>query len=71
MSIFKKISFLFLISLTLMTIIGFWIDSINSKRVDNLVKEKYIKISNELFENIENKNQLTKIFDKYELEPSK
>ena len=71
MSIFKKISFLFLISLTLMTIIGFWIDSINSKRVDNLVKEKYIKISNELFENIENKNQLTKLFDKYELDTSK
>uniref|UniRef100_UPI0040481DBD ArsS family sensor histidine kinase n=1 Tax=Aliarcobacter sp. TaxID=2321116 RepID=UPI0040481DBD len=71
MSIFKKISFLFLISLTLMTIIGFWIDSINSKRVDNLVKEKYIKISNELFENIENKNQLTKLFHKYELDTSK
>ena len=67
MSIFKKISILFLISLTLMSIIGFWIDEINSKRVDNLVKEKYIKISNELFENIEDKNQLTKLFDKYEL----
>jgi two-component system, OmpR family, sensor kinase len=50
-----------------MSIIGFWIDEINSKRVDNLVKEKYIKISNELFENIEDKNQLTKLFDKYEL----
>jgi two-component system, OmpR family, sensor kinase len=70
MSIFKKISILFLISLTLMSIIGFWIDEINSKRVDNLVKEKYIKISNELFENIEDKNQLTKLFDKYELKIS-
>ena len=67
MSIFKKISILFLISLTLMSIIGFWIDEINSKRVDNLVKEKYIKISNELFENIDNKNQLTKLFNKYGL----
>jgi two-component system, OmpR family, sensor kinase len=67
MSIFKKISILFLISLTLMSIIGFWIDEINSKRVDNLVKEKYIKISNELFENIDDINQLTKLFDKYEL----
>jgi two-component system, OmpR family, sensor kinase len=67
MSIFKKISILFLISLTLMSIIGFWIDEINSKRVDNLVKEKYIKISNELFENIDDKNQLIKLFDKYEL----
>ncbi|WP_368029967.1 ArsS family sensor histidine kinase [Arcobacter sp. s6] len=67
MSILKKISILFLISLTLMSIIGFWIDEINSKRVDNLVKEKYIKIANELFENIENKNQLTNLFNKYEL----
>ena len=65
MSIFKKISILFIISLTLMTIIGFWIDSINSKRIDALVKDKYIKISNELFANIENKNELTKLFTKY------
>ena len=68
MSIFKKISILFIISLTLMTIIGFWIDSINSKRIDALVKDKYIKISNELFANIENKNELTKLFTKYLLE---
>ena len=51
-----------------MTIIGFWIDSINSKRIDALVKDKYIKISNELFANIENKNELTKLFTKYSLE---
>jgi two-component system OmpR family sensor kinase len=68
MSIFKKISILFIISLALMTIIGFWIDSINSKRIDALVKDKYIKISNELFANIENKNELTKLFTKYSLE---
>jgi two-component system, OmpR family, sensor kinase len=68
MSIFKKISILFIISLTLMTIIGFWIDNINSKRVDALVEEKYIKISNELFENIENKNLLDKLINKYDLE---
>jgi two-component system, OmpR family, sensor kinase len=67
MSIFKKISILFIISLALMTIIGFWIDSINSKRIDALVKDKYIKISNELFANIENKNELTKLFTKYSL----
>ena len=71
MSIFKKISILFIISLTLMTIIGFWIDSINSKRIDALVKDKYIKISNELFANIENKNELTKLFTKYSLELKK
>ena len=34
MSIFKKISILFFISLTLMSIIGFWIDEINSKRIE-------------------------------------
>lgn len=68
MSIFRKISILFIISLVLMTIIGFWIDSINSKRVDGLVEEKYIKISNELYENIENKSQLDKLIKKYDLE---
>ena len=71
MSIFKKISILFLISLSLMIVIGFWTDSINSNRIDILIKEKYIKISNELFENIENKNQLTKLFIKYNLELKK
>lgn len=71
MSIFKKISILFLISLSLMIVIGFWTDSINSNRIDILIKEKYIKISNELFENIENKNQLTKLFIKYDLELKK
>lgn len=71
MSIFKKISILFIISFSLMSIIGFWIDSINTKRVDSLVKEKYIKIAHELFENIENKTQLEKLFSKYNLKPIK
>lgn len=68
MSIFRKISILFIISLILMTIIGFWIDNINSKRVDGLVEEKYIKISNELYENIENKTLLNRLIKKYDLE---
>ena len=68
MSIFKKISILFIISLTLMSIIGFWIDNINAKRINSLVEEKYIKISNELFENIENKNLIDKLINKYDLE---
>ena len=68
MSIFKKISILFIISLILMSIIGFWIDNINAKRINSLVEEKYIKISNELFENIENKNLLDKLINKYNLE---
>lgn len=68
MSIFKKISILFIISLVLMSIIGLWTDSINSKRIDNLIKEKYIKISNEILANIENENQINEILKKYNLE---
>jgi two-component system OmpR family sensor kinase len=61
MSIFRKLSILFLISLILMAIIGSWIDSINAKRIDNLVKEKYIKIVNNIFENIENRAKINEI----------
>lgn len=61
MSIFRKLSILFLISLILMAIIGSWMDSINSKRIDNLVKEKYIKIVNNIFENIENRAKINEI----------
>ena len=39
MSIFKKLTILFIISFILMTVIGLWIDNINSKRVDNFAKE--------------------------------
>src|SRR5574344_1076192 len=38
MSIFRKLTILFVISFILMTIIGLWIDNINSKRVDSLDK---------------------------------
>ena len=48
MSIFKKISLLFIISFILMAIIGSWIDNINSKRMENLIKEKYIKVIDEI-----------------------
>jgi two-component system OmpR family sensor kinase len=44
-----------------MAIIGSWIDSINAKRIDNLVKEKYIKIVNNIFENIENRAKINEI----------
>ena len=36
MSIFKKLTILFIISFVLMTVIGLWIDNINSKRVEEL-----------------------------------
>ena len=41
MSIFKKLTILFIISFVLMTVIGLWIDNINLKKVDNFTKEKY------------------------------
>ncbi|MDD3835860.1 MAG: ArsS family sensor histidine kinase [Sulfurimonas sp.] len=67
MSIIKKISILFLTSLTLMSIIGFWIDNINSKRIDDLIKDKYLKISNEIFQNIDNKEKIENLINKYDL----
>ena len=67
MSIFKKISFLFVISLILMTIIGLWVDNINSKRMDNLIKDKYLKVIEEVFRNIENKNHINYLFYKNNL----
>lgn len=67
MSILKKISVLFVISFILMSIIGLWIDNINSKRIDDLIKDKYIKVANELFVNIDNPNQIHTIIHKYQL----
>ena len=52
MSILKKISLLFLLSLVLMGVIGSWIDNINSKRIDNLIKEKYLTLLEDIFKNI-------------------
>src|SRR5574344_321475 len=62
MSIFKKLTLLFILSFVLMTIIGLWIDNINSKRVDNFAKEKYLKVIDDIFKNIENKNSLEIIY---------
>lgn len=50
-----------------MSIIGFWIDAINSKRVDDLIKDKYLKISNEIFQNIDNKDRVESLINKYDL----
>jgi two-component system OmpR family sensor kinase len=69
MSIFKKISILFLISLIIMGVIGFWIDAINSKRIDDLIKEKYLKIANELLLTIDNKTKIDELIAKYKLKP--
>lgn len=67
MSILKKISILFLTSFILMGVIGFWIDSINSKRVDELIKDKYLKIANEIFQNIDNSDRVEELISKYNL----
>ena len=50
-----------------MAIIGYWTDRINSKRMDNLVKEKYLKVIEEIFRNIENKNYINSLVEKNNL----
>lgn len=67
MSIRKKISILFIISLILMIIIGLWIDKINAQRIEDLAVDKYLKISNEIFLNIDDKNKIDDIIKKYRL----
>lgn len=67
MSIFKKISILFILSLVLMSVIGFWIDNINSKRMNKLIQEKYLTIIEDIFRNIENKSYIETIFKKNNL----
>jgi two-component system OmpR family sensor kinase len=54
-----------------MAIIGSWIDNINSKRMENLIKEKYIKVIDEILKNIENEKVLNEIFQKNELKIKK
>lgn len=49
MSIFKKITILFSISLSLMIIIGYQMDSINTKRVEALITQKYLQDAKEIF----------------------
>lgn len=71
MSILKKISILFLISLTLMVIIGIWTDNINSKRIDKLIKEKYVKVANNILENYDNKAKIDKILKNHNLKKIK
>ena len=67
MSIFKKISILFFLSLILMSVIGFWTNNINSKRMNKLVQEKYQTIIDDIFKNIENKNYINTILSKNNL----
>ena len=63
MSIFKKITLLFIISFVLMSIIGFWIDELNNRRIDNLVKDKYVKFLEHLIQTENNLEKLTEILE--------
>lgn len=49
MSIFKKITILFLISLSLMIVIGYKMESINTQRVEALITQKYLQDAKEIF----------------------
>lgn len=67
MSIFRKILILFVVSFILMSVIGFWIDNINEKRINNLIKDKYAKISFEILNNINNPNKIDEILKRNDL----
>lgn len=49
MSVFKKISLLFLISLSLMVVIGYQTDKINTQRVEALITQKYLQDAQKIF----------------------
>lgn len=50
-----------------MSVIGFWTNSINSKRINKLVQEKYQTIIEDILKNIENKNYINTILLKNNL----
>ncbi len=49
MSIFKKITLLFLISLSLMVVIGYQTDKINTQRIEALITQKYLQDADKIF----------------------
>lgn len=68
MSIFKKISILFFLSISVMLIIGFWTDNINNKRLNKLIQEKYLALVENIIENIENETLLDKFLKEHHFE---
>lgn len=50
-----------------MSVIGFWTNNINSKRMNKLVQEKYQTIIDDILKNIENKNYINTILSKNNL----
>lgn len=71
MSIFKKITLLFFISFVLMAIIGSWIDKINTNKINNLVKDKYLKFVEHLVETEKDPKELLETFKYYKLKIKK
>lgn len=67
MSIFKKISILFFLSIFIMSVIGFWTNNINNKRLNKLVQDKYLSIVEDIIENINNEILLNKILKEHHL----
>ena len=54
-----------------MSVIGFWTNNINSKRMNKLVQEKYQTIIDDILKNIENKNYINTILLKNNLKTLK
>ena len=54
-----------------MSVIGFWTNNINSKRMNKLVQEKYQTIIDDILKNIENKNYINTILSKNNLKTLK
>ena len=46
-----------------MLIIGLWIDKINTKRIDNIIKEKYVNFLEHVLSNEKDSKKLIKIFE--------
>ncbi len=67
MSIFKKLTILFVFSLALMIVIGSWIDKINEKRIESFAKEKYVNIIDNIIKNINNQKEIENIINKNSL----
>jgi len=51
-----------------MSVIGLWINNINTKRIDDLVKKKYIKVTNQILHHFHNKPEINKLIQKNSLQ---
>lgn len=56
MSIFKKVTILFIVSFIVMLIVGREINDITNEKIETILKEKYLQNSKELFKNLSSAN---------------